>query len=66
MTCPKCSGTMYSGYFMEDAFYATPIPCLRCVNCGELLDDTILKNRTAPHQIEKSARKRVFLRRHFQ
>ena len=42
MTCPKCSGMMYSerlsDYFLT--FYAW-----KCVNCGSIVDHTILENQ---------------------
>lgn len=42
MTCPKCSGMMYSerlsDFFLT--FYAW-----KCVNCGSIVDHTILENQ---------------------
>ena len=42
MNCPKCKGLMYvermNDYFMT--FYAW-----KCVNCGAIMDNTILQNR---------------------
>ncbi len=42
MTCPKCNGMMYSerlsDFFLT--FYAW-----KCVNCGSIVDHTILENR---------------------
>jgi len=64
MTCSRCNGTMYSGYFMEDAFYATPIPCFRCINCGELTDPLLLQNRNSIPK-NKNTTKRI-PRKHFQ
>ncbi|HET8760363.1 MAG TPA: hypothetical protein VFN94_04805 [Nitrospiria bacterium] len=43
MTCPKCNGMMYSerlsDYFLT--FYAW-----KCVNCGSIVDHTILENKS--------------------
>lgn len=44
MTCPKCEGLMVS----EDIFVGSDsrfIPIFRCLNCGEIIDAGILKNR---------------------
>ncbi len=42
MNCPKCKGLMYlerlSDYFLT--FHAW-----KCVNCGAIMDHTILRNR---------------------
>jgi len=42
MTCPKCSGMMFSerlsDFFLT--FYAW-----KCVNCGSIVDHTILENK---------------------
>ncbi len=52
MKCPRCNGAMVYERFQDmlDLFYAW-----RCLNCGEIVDPVVVRNR-AP---EKKAKKRV-------
>ena len=45
MDCPKCEGLMISERMTDFSlvFYAW-----RCVNCGTIMDGTILKNKKKP------------------
>ena len=44
MICPKCQGLMVVHYIRGD-FYSSDIEVDRCINCGEILDPQIVKNR---------------------
>ncbi len=52
MSCPRCNGLMiYERYQdMLEVFYAW-----RCVICGEVVDDTVLKNREDNKESNKKA-----------
>lgn len=52
MKCPRCNGMMiYERYQdMLEVFYAW-----RCVICGEVLDDVVLKNRDEHKEQDKEA-----------
>ena len=52
MKCPRCSGAMVYERFQDmlDLFYAW-----RCLNCGEIVDPVVVRNR-AP---EKKPKKRA-------
>ncbi|RMG60910.1 MAG: hypothetical protein D6713_01540 [Deltaproteobacteria bacterium] len=54
MKCPRCNGLMiYERYQdMLEVFYAW-----RCVICGEVVDDVVLKNRTGKEEEEKKEKK---------
>lgn len=43
MVCPKCQGFMYQERFSD---FFQSFNAWTCVNCGELIDKTILTNRT--------------------
>ncbi len=48
MECPRCTGLMVFENFLSktesDSVYG--YDCWRCVVCGEVLDEIILKNRS--------------------
>lgn len=52
MKCPRCNGLMiYERYQdMLEVFYAW-----RCVICGEVLDDVVIKNRDEKKGDDKKA-----------
>lgn len=52
MKCPRCNGAMVYERFQDmlDLFYAW-----RCLNCGEIVDPVVVRNR-AP---EKKPKKRA-------
>lgn len=45
MHCPKCDGFMVSERFMD---YSLVFYAWRCINCGTILDTTILQNKKRP------------------
>jgi len=57
MLCPKCKGLMVNERLTD---YAIVFNAWRCVNCGTILDSTILENRKAK---KKEKTKRKYLRK---
>lgn len=45
MHCPKCDGFMVSERFTD---YSLVFYAWRCINCGTILDTTILHNKKRP------------------
>ncbi len=56
MVCPKCRGLMVDERMTD---YSMVFHGWRCVNCGMILDSTILENRKAR---KKEKTKRKYLR----
>jgi len=56
MKCPKCAGLMY-GEKLSDFFVTFHV--WKCINCGALMDETILDNhrKSAPSEILEAALK---------
>lgn len=50
MRCPRCDGLMVHAW-AYDSFACIAIQVLRCVQCGEYLDEVIEKNRMSPHPL---------------
>jgi DNA-directed RNA polymerase subunit RPC12/RpoP len=50
--CPRCNGAMIFERFQDmlDLFYAW-----RCVNCGEIVDAVVAKNREPERKTKKQA-----------
>jgi DNA-directed RNA polymerase subunit RPC12/RpoP len=50
--CPRCSGAMVFERFQDmlDLFYAW-----RCVNCGEIVDPVVERNREPERKTKKHA-----------
>ena len=50
MNCPRCTGLMVGGDFLDlqDEADQCRFAAWRCLICGEILDPVILKNRSAP------------------
>ncbi len=48
MKCPKCKGLMYTERFSD--FYIV-FDVWKCVNCGALIDRTILENQKGPSRL---------------
>jgi len=46
VTCPKCRGYMYSERFAD---FALTFFAWKCINCGTVLDQDIIDNRTGLH-----------------
>lgn len=44
LICPRCHGLMIYEYATNVEHV---LPIVRCVNCGEIVDDRILRNRMA-------------------
>jgi len=42
MKCPKCKGRMFAEKFYD---FVRSFDAMKCTNCGEVLDPTILANR---------------------
>ena len=49
MECPRCHGLMQDQTYIDpqDESGIISIIALRCVNCGEVLDPIILRNRSS-------------------
>jgi len=45
MHCPKCNGFMVSERFTD---YSLVFYAWRCINCGTIIDATILQNKRKP------------------
>jgi uncharacterized Zn finger protein len=43
MQCPRCKGRMYSQRYIH---FVKSFDAWKCVNCGEVIDQVILTNRT--------------------
>ena len=41
--CTRCKGIMVPSISVTDN--ECPVPIFRCLNCGDVIDDIILKNR---------------------
>lgn len=52
MKCPRCNGAMVYERFQDmlDLFYAW-----RCLNCGEIVDPVVVRNRGADKKPKKRA-----------
>lgn len=50
MNCPRCTGLMIRDDYldMQDETGQSWFVAWRCLNCGDVLDPVILKNRSAP------------------
>jgi uncharacterized Zn finger protein len=50
MRCPRCNGAMVYERFQDmlDMFYAW-----RCLNCGEIMDSVVVRNRGAAGKSQK-------------
>ena len=55
MECPKCQGLMIPDRLTD---YSLVFYAWRCINCGIILDETILKNRQAPPEPARTGRPR--------
>ncbi|MBI3610852.1 MAG: hypothetical protein HY204_09155 [Nitrospirae bacterium] len=49
MKCPKCKGLMFIERFAD---YFLTFHAWRCVNCGAIMDQTILANRAKGAEME--------------
>lgn len=58
MQCPKCGGLMIREN-INDFHGGTSFPGWRCVPCGEIIDDIILKNRKEKPPRNKEPYKRI-------
>jgi DNA-directed RNA polymerase subunit RPC12/RpoP len=54
MTCPRCAGLMIVQPPPQETGYWEPAtdPQYKCVNCGNILDPCILRNRSYPDCME--------------
>ena len=54
--CPRCNGVMVYERFQDmlDLFYAW-----RCLNCGEIVDPVVARNRGMEGMDKKSGKKRA-------
>ena len=62
MECPRCHNVMFGDVFedLRDDTGALSFNGWRCVICGEILDPTIIKNRTCrPSPLLGRARQKV-------
>ncbi len=52
MKCPRCNGAMVYERFQDmlDLFYAW-----RCLNCGEIVDPVVARNRGTAKKSKKTA-----------
>lgn len=48
MKCPKCDGLMISQRFAD---YFITFYGFKCVNCGSIVDKTIVQNRMKPTSV---------------
>ena len=49
MKCPKCNGLMFIERFAD---YFLTFHAWKCVNCGAIMDQTILSNRAKGAELE--------------
>ncbi|HET6465337.1 MAG TPA: hypothetical protein VFH55_06990 [Nitrospiria bacterium] len=49
MKCPKCNGLMFIERFAD---YFLTFHAWKCVNCGAIMDQTILSNRAKGAEME--------------
>ena len=51
-TCTRCSGLMVTDFYMDLLFCIgeTEFAAQRCVQCGEIVDPVILRNRGINHE----------------
>ena len=59
MECPRCHGLMHNQTYIDPQGESgiISITALRCLNCGEVVDPVILRNRSAsPAPINGRAR----------
>jgi hypothetical protein len=51
-TCTRCSGLMVTDFYMDLLFCIgeTEFAAQRCVQCGEIVDPVILRNREINHE----------------
>ena len=47
MQCPRCNGRMYGEKYYD---FVRSFDAWKCICCGEMLDSTILVNRSLSHQ----------------
>lgn len=59
MKCHRCEGLMVHDT-ITDTYYTEPT--YRCVNCGEILDNTVLNNRIIQYRIVKYKQERELVR----
>lgn len=45
MKCPRCDGLMVKDYIYDPRGAASHLEILRCLNCGESFDETVLRIR---------------------
>lgn len=57
MTCPRCQGFLDMAHCL-DIHMGTWMDVRRCVNCGHIEDDVILKNRQGPKKGKSGKRRR--------
>jgi len=55
MKCPKCNGFMVRERFTD---YSVAFYAWRCINCGTIIDNTILENKSSK-QRKTTYRRRV-------
>jgi transposase-like protein len=51
MKCPKCEGLMYVERFAD---YFMTFQAWKCINCGVILDETILLNKSIYSPFEEA------------
>ena len=57
MKCPRCNGFMHQEKFFNRSFNEAFLGW-RCVHCGELVDEVVLKNRALSRGFQRKPYKR--------
>lgn len=48
MKCPRCQGFLIPDQVWSSTDHIGMLPILRCLNCGETIEDEIIRNRQKP------------------
>ena len=52
MKCPRCQGFVIHDQIWSPTDDLGMLPILRCLNCGETLEDGIIRNRQKPEIVK--------------
>ncbi|MDR4494210.1 MAG: hypothetical protein R3B74_07270 [Nitrospirales bacterium] len=51
MKCPRCQGFVIHDQIWSSTDNLRTLPILRCLNCGETIEDGIIRNRHKPELV---------------
>ncbi|MGD9852673.1 MAG: hypothetical protein AB7T38_15555 [Nitrospirales bacterium] len=51
MKCPRCQGFVVYDQIWSSTDHLGMLPILRCLNCGETIEDGIIRNRQKPESV---------------